>query len=242
MVPHKFVDLEIGQSTNLNGSNVKGTNSSLKKWNTFFTYMLVVLGILLVFACFTFIVNKSNPKIKIPLNDTRPPTKSLYDLSSQGTTSIQDVCNITTYPNVCSSTLKGLKDLSWSSCMQVTLQASLSDIKDAYTKWKATLDASLTKNGIQYSTIQQCVEDYDSAQSAIKDSLALVKDSNIKPPPPSLDDLNQYISAAATFHDDCLDALQDYGSVGTGDIPFATSFNGEHLTEVLSNALALLGA
>lgn len=219
-------DTEACANSTVDGRRVK--NAKLLSWILCWSRLLLLLF-------FVFLILKLL-SVEWP-GKARTPGRTLYDLDSEDTSSI---CNVTMYPDVCTSSLQGLKDLSWPSYVKATLKEALTDIEGAYTGWKSSLDASITKDGIQYSTMQQCVEDYSSAESAIKDSLARVNNLDSKPQLAQLNDLNQYISAAATFHSDCLDAIQDYGLAGDYDIPFASPSSGLQLSEILSNALALI--
>lgn len=231
---HKVDDFEACENSAADDERIRDTRI-LASWINFLSRaLLVFFFVFLIFRLILSVMWAGQTTLNARISRT------LYDLDSQDTSSIQDICNVTMYPTECMSTLQGLKDLSWPSYVKVTLKEALLDVEEAYTGWKSSLDASITKNGIQYSTMQQCVEDYSSAESSIKDSLAIVNNLDSKPPLAQLNDLNQYISAAATFHSDCLDAIQDYGLVADDDIPFASTSTGLQLTEILSNALALI--
>lgn len=95
-------------------------------------------------------------------------------------------------------------------------------------------DAWPIKSGMQYSTLQMCVDMYEDILDESGKFLETVK-SNAQPSEAVVNDLEQRASAALTYHFTCLSGLQANGLLNG-----SCGIDAERTTELLSNALSLV--
>lgn len=139
------------------------------------------------------------------------------------------------YPETCTSTLVGADTTSPKSYVSKSMGVSMTATNETLGNLTRCRDAWPGERiGMQYSTLQMCVDMYEDivqASGRFLDTLSSVSASG-QPNVAAVNDLEQRASAALTFHFTCVNGLQEQG--------IDCGIDSERMTELLSNALSLV--
>ena len=151
--------------------------------------------------------------------------------------------NCCRYPETCNSTLVGADTTSAKSYVSKSMTVSMKATTETLRNLTRCRDSWPSKTGIQYSTLQMCINMYHDIIDVVSIAVDTVERCNLKEESTKLNDLEQRACAAITYHLTCVKGLQEHGLWNhlTGNqAKLCGGLDTERMTALLSNALSLV--
>lgn len=121
--------------------------------------------------------------------------------------------------------------------MAIAMEAAMAGIRKSVWAVESLQSSSPVKNGTQYSTLEMCKEVLTDSLEQVNASLSMLR-TNVTTM--KLADAQQYMAAALTYQDTCLDGVMQFGVWNTSDALYGA--HATHVTRMLSNALSLVNS
>ncbi|XP_074341938.1 pectinesterase 3-like [Apium graveolens] len=169
-----------------------------------------------------------------------PPSTSTED-------SIRAVCEVTLYPDSCSSSISSLKSSTNSTSNNpedffvLSLQAAINALEKFSSFTHMLVDSNSNYDSLSKSALRNC-------ESIIWDSIGYINmsvvrfeetENKLSPSTSTINDIRTWLSAAMTYQETCIDGLQEF-SRGNLELTEEVKTAMRNSTEFTSNSLAIV--
>ena len=144
------------------------------------------------------------------------------------------------YPEVCNSTISGTDLTNPQKYVQAAMKAAMVAVNESIYVVTDLQSNSPVQKGTQFSALATCKQVLGDALDQLNTSLYRVSDLKLSSVRSQVGDIQQFMSAALTYQDTCLDGVKMFGVYNGSNAVNGTQAT--HTTQLLSNALSLVNS